>query len=356
MADPAILDEAKRDAFLAKVVGDTSGWGSTVMAALGDRLGLFKDLAACGPATSVQLAARLQLNERYVREWLSGMTAAGYLEYEATGGSFRLPPEHIPVLAQENGLAFFGGAHQFLVGLADVFDQVEGAFRAGGGVTYESYGSDVWDGMERFIGRLHENLLVQQWLPAAPDVQTLLERGVQVADVGCGRGRAVLRLAQAFPNSRFIGYDLFAPSVERVTANAAAAGLSERVSFVCLNAATGLPDRYDVILTTDVVHDAVDPLALLTSIRRALRPNGRYFCMDVNCSEHLEENVGPMASLRYTFSMLYCMTTSLAQGGYGLGTMGLHEAKMQELCAAAGFSRVRRAPIPGLYNIFECEP
>ena len=165
--------------------------------------------------------------------------------------------------------------------------------------------------LERFSAGWFENLLLQQWIPAMPDVRAHLERGADVADVGCGRGRALIKLAQAFPRSRYVGYDVFGPAIEDANANARAAGVTDQVRFEERDISTGLPAEFDVITTFDVVHDAVDPLGLLQSIRRAMRRGGVYVCLDVNCSDKLEENVNPLGALFHGFSMFYCMTTSL---------------------------------------------
>jgi SAM-dependent methyltransferase len=212
----------------------------------------------------------------------------------------------------------------------------------------------MWDGLERFTNMWFENLLTQQWLPAMPDVQAKLERGAQVADVGCGRGRALIKLAQAFPNSRYMGYDVFGPTIERATANARAVGVADRVRFAQRDVSKGLPEQYDVITTFDVVHDAVDPAGLL---RTDGITDGIYVCLDINCSEKLEENSGPLGAMFYGFSVLYCMTTSLAGGGMGLGTLGFHEPKVRELCTEAGFSSVRRVPLDNPFNsLYEIKP
>jgi SAM-dependent methyltransferase len=351
MMNKADIDQANAEAFVGKVLGDTSATFTTILAVIGDRLGLFKDLAANGPATSAELAARVGINERYAREWLGGMATAGYVQYDPAGRRFTLPPEHRPALAQENGPFFFGGVYQMLPAMAGILDQVTEAFRTGGGVPQSVYDPNLWDGMERFTGSWFENLLVQQWIPAMPAVQAKLEAGALVADIGCGRGRALIKLAQAFPNARGIGYDVFGPSIERASANAKAAGVDDRVSFRQLDASKGLPEQYDIITTFDVIHDAIDPLSLLRAIHRALRPDGVYVCLDINCSDKLEENSGPLGAMFHGFSVLYCMTTSLAGGGAGLGTVGFHEAKARELCAEAGFSSIRRLPLENPFNI-----
>src|SRR5215472_5751353 len=350
MTTQQTIDQTKTEAFVGKVLADTAGLAVTVMSSIGDRLGLFKQLAQA-PATSEELAERAQVNERYAREWLSAMASAGYLDYNPAARRFTLPPEHIPVLAQEGGPVFFGGVQEELVGLARPVNQLMQAFRSGGGVPMEAYDPSAWEGLTRFTSGWFENLLVPVWLPAMPEVQAKLERGALVADVGCGQGKALIKLAQTYPQSRYIGYDSFAPSIKQARANALAAGVADRVRFEQRDVSQGLPEQYDVITTFDVVHDAVNPRGLLRAIRNALSPNGRYVCLEINSSDKLEENIGLLGSFFYSVSVLYCMTTSLAGHGEGLGTVGLPESKIRELCAEAEFSNVRRVPMENPFNI-----
>src|ERR1043166_5728430 len=226
------IDEAKPGAFTGRVLGDTAATSTIVLAAIGDRLGLFKDLAAAGPATSEELAARTGTNERYIREWLAAMFAAGYLDYDAETGAYELPPEHAPTLAEEPGPAFFGGVPQELLGTTVRCEQVVDGFRRGGGVALEEFPDDVQTGIARFTTMWHEHLLTQAWLPAVPQAEAMLERGVDVADVGCGQGKALIKLVQTFPQSRYVGYDGLSSNIERARANAAAAGVADRVRFV----------------------------------------------------------------------------------------------------------------------------
>ncbi len=351
------IDQAKTNAFVGKVLADTAGLAVTVMSSIGDRLGLFKTLAGLGPATSEELAERAHVNERYAREWLSAMASAGYLEYEAATRRFTLPPEHVPVLAQEGGPVFFGGVQEEMVGLAGPVNQLMQAFRSGGGVPMEAYDPSTWEGVTRFTSGWFENLLVPVWLPAMPEVQANLERGALVADVGCGQGKALIKLAQTYPQSHFVGYDNFAPSIAQATANAQAAGVADRVRFEHRDVSEGLPEQYDVITTFDVVHDAVNPRGLLRAIRNGLRPGGCYVCLEINSSDKREENIGLLGAFFYSCSVLYCMTTSLAHHGEGLGTAGIPEPKMRELSAEAGFSHVRRVPMENPFNIlYEITP
>jgi 2-polyprenyl-3-methyl-5-hydroxy-6-metoxy-1,4-benzoquinol methylase len=343
MAATQAIDEAAVEAFVGRALGDLGGAMTTLFCALGDRLGLLKALAADGPLSSEDLAARLGLNERYVREWLRGMAAAGYVEFEPDSQRFSLPAEHAPVLAHETGPVFFGGVYQELVGSLAALARVADAFRAGGGTPQEAYPSDFWDGMERFTAGWFENLLLTEWLPAVPQVRAKLEQGAKLADVGCGAGRAVIKLAGAFPNASCSGYDAFEGQLTRARQNAVGAGLGHRIAFERRDvAAVGLPERFDVITTFDVVHDAVDPLALLKAIRAGLEPGGTYLLLEINCADHAHDNQGPIAQVLYGFSLLYCMTSSLAHDGAGLGTCGLPEPRIRSLAAEAGFGTVTR--------------
>ena len=344
------MDESRAQEFTGRVLTDTAAAATVVMAALGDRLGLFKQLAQAGPATSGELASRAGLSERYVREWLDGMRATGYLEFDGAEDRFWLPAEHVPTLASEPGPAFFGGVHQELIGAIQRYDQVAAAFRDGGGVAPADLHPDVWAGTSRFTAQWHQNMLVQQWLPLVPGTTARLSAGARVADVGCGTGQALIALARAFPAVTGTGYDAHPPVIDQARRAAAEAGIADRVSYEVLDAGAGLPGAYDVITTFDVVHDSADPLGLLRSIRDALHPGGRYLCLEINCADPPAANTGPIASLLYGFSLLYCMTTSLAQDGEGLGTLGLPEPKLRQLAGKAGFGEIRRVEMDNPFN------
>jgi 2-polyprenyl-3-methyl-5-hydroxy-6-metoxy-1,4-benzoquinol methylase len=268
-----------------------------------------------------------------------------------------LPPEHAQALAHEGGPTFVGGPYEMLPGMARTFDGLIDAFRRGGGVPQEAYDTTIWEGMQRFTDTWFENQLLQEWIRAVPDVEAKLREGALVADVGCGSGRAVLKLAQAFPKSRFVGYDAFEGQLSRAIANAERAGVGDQVRFELLDVAQGLPEQYDVITTFDVIHDAVDPRGLLRAIRQATKDGGSYVMLEINCADRHEDNIGPLAAMFYGFSVFYCMTTSLAHGGEGLGTCGMPEAKVRELCAEAGFGSVTRLPVENPFNvIYEAKP
>lgn len=351
------IDEAKLEAFMGKVIGDVSGTMVTLFCSIGDRLGLFRTLVDEGPLTAEELADRAGIDGRYSAEWLRGLAAAGYLEREPDSDRYVLPAEHAPALAQEGGPMFVGGCYEMIPGIARTFESLVGAFRTGGGVAQADYDPSIWAGMQRFSDTWFENHLLQEWLPAVPHLQAKLERGAVLADVGCGAGRAILKLAEAFPSSSFVGYDAFEGQLERAHANAQAAGLGDRVRFEQLDVSKGLPDTYDIVTTFDVIHDAANPRGLVEAIRAGTKPDGSYLMLEINCADRHEDNVGPLAAMFYGISVFYCMTTSLANGGEGLGTCGMPEAKVRELCTAAGFSAVERLPIEDPFNaVYEARP
>lgn len=344
------VDQAKVEEFVGQVLGDVAGLMNTRLATLGDRLGLWKDLAANGPATSAALADRAGIVERYAREWLAGMHAAGYLDYEPDGGTYALPAHALPVLAEEGRPMFFGGTFQMIQGTATIFEQLCDAFRDGGGIPQSGFGHDLYQGIQRFTDGWFEHELVPAWLPLLPDVAAKLAAGCDVADVGTGAGKALIALARQYPGSRYVGYEVFEPQAELARRNIDAAGLTDRVRIEVVDPDADLPDTFDVITTFDVIHDSVDPAGLLAKIRRALRPDGRYVCLDVNASHKPEENVGPLAALFYGMSIHYCMTTSLAHGGTGLGTCGFNPHVAERMCAEAGFGTFRRVEMENPFN------
>ena len=355
-AETQALDQTKVEQFMGKTLGDAAGLFASVMAIVGDRLGLFAALADCGPASAAELAERAGVDQRYALEWLRGMYAAGSLELDGDG-RFVLPAEHAQVLAADGGPFFMGGAFELTYGYLQPIDRLIEAFRSGGGVPQSAYPQETWDGMCRFSRPFYRNLLVQQWLPAFNGLAERLEQGARWADVGCGAGEALIALGQAFPNSTFVGYDQFERQLDLAARSAKDAGVEDRVRFELLDAARGIPERFDVISTFDVVHDATDPDGLVKAIHGALAEGGVYVLQEINSGDDPAENVGPLATLLYGCSLLYCMTTSLAHGGHGLGTCGLPPARVQELCSRAGFSQARRVPIEDPFNVlYEVRP
>lgn len=349
-------DSAAVEMFADRIVADAAATTTTALATIGDRLGLWRALAYGEPASAAELAARTSVVERYAQEWCAAMTAAGYLRYEPATRRFTLPPEHAAVLADEHQPAFLGGLQQLTRGMLSALDGVENAFRDGGGVSIDAYGEQFWSGLERLTGVAFDHLLVQEWIPAIPGLDGRLREGALVADVGCGTGRALIRLAQAFPASRFHGFDVHGPAVEHAAAAAEQAGVADRVSFRQLDAIAGLPERYDAVTTFDVVHDSREPRGLVEAIREALSPDGVYLILEIACHDRLEDEAGPIGTLLYGYSLLHCMTTSLAAGGAGLGTCGLPESRLRQVCLEAGFTSLRCVAEDPFDRLYEVRP
>jgi SAM-dependent methyltransferase len=344
--DTIAADEAVIETFMERIVGDYAGANAFFMGAIGDRLGLFTDLASNGPATSGELAERTGLAERYLREWLGGMAAAGYLTYEAATTRYALPSEHAPVLAEEAGPWFLGAAFfDFSTNFGDTFHMLLEGFRTGEGVPQAAHGAEVAHSIDRFTAPWYESMLVPHWLPQIPDVSSRLEAGGEVCDVGCGQGRALVKLAEAFPTCTFTGFDVYGPAIESAERRAKEAGVDDRVRFDRRDVARGLPGEYDVITTFDVLHDSVDPTALLGAIHAALKPDGRHLCLEINCADRPEDNIGPFGTIFYGLSLAYCLPVSMTDDGAGLGTLGLPQSKLTELANGVGFTEVTRAPI-----------
>lgn len=347
--------EEETQAFSQKAFADVLGFANVCMCVLGDRLGLFKDLAMNGPATSAELAARTGIVERYGREWLSQMACAQYLMYDPTNRRFSLPPGHAPTLAREGGSDFLGGLYQNFQSIEKgLFGKLLRVFREGGGIAYSEYDENFWDGQDRFTISNIKHTLIQKYIPAMPEVKAALERGMLVADVGCGRGGTLLLLTEAFPRSRFVGYDSLAPNIEKAQANSQAAGVTERLRYVCMDASHGLPERYDLILSFDVLHHATNVVAFLNSIHRSLNPGGIYVCQEAACADTLEENIGPGGAMLYASGVLACVPQVLSEGNETVGPAGLSFSRMKALCSQAGFTEMRLVPLEHAEaNIYE---
>lgn len=357
MATTTEPDREKVKAFAGQILSDIGTAVQGALSYIGDKLGMFKAMAAAdAPVTVEELAYKTGLNARYLREWLGAMTAARYVDYDPATARYFLPPEHAAVLADENNPFFLGGFIQQSVPLISVAPRVAEAFRTGGGVAQAAYPPELFEAMERTSAAIYKHQLIRRWLPAMPQVEEKLRAGGAALDVGCGSGRAAITIAQAFANARVFGFDAHAGSIERARANARAAGVGDRVKFEVVDCAQLPAHEFDFIATFDVVHDSVDPLGLMTSIRNALTSDGTYLLVEMNVSPNVNENINPLGKLMYSASTLYCLTTSLAHGGAGIGAL-MGEPKARELAARAGFLSFRRLPIRDPFSaLFELRP
>jgi 2-polyprenyl-3-methyl-5-hydroxy-6-metoxy-1,4-benzoquinol methylase len=343
------LDEQRLFAFSARLLDDMAGAMIGVLCALGDRLGLFTALAA-GPVDAVELARRAEVDERYARDWLAALAARGYIEYEPGSARYSLPPEHAASVAHAGSPLFMGGAFEQLPGMVRVFEQVADAFRTGDGVPSATYGDQMRRAMERTSAGWFDHQLVQAWLAGIPGLTGALEAGAAVADIGCASGRALISIARAFPASRFTGFDIDQTAIAHARANAECDGVADRVSFQVHDVTAGVPGRYDLITMFDTLHDMPRPLEVARRVRTALRPDGTFLLLELQSSERTEDNVGPVAALLYSTSVMYCIPTSVAGGADGLGTLGLPEPRVRALLGAAEFSAVERIPVQSPFH------
>jgi SAM-dependent methyltransferase len=338
------FDADRAEAFAERMLDLLNGGALVMMISIGHRTGLFDELADGEALTSGELAQAAGLEERYVREWLGAMTTGRIVEHDAETGRFRLPAEHAAWLSRAASPDNLAVTAQFLPILASVEDDVVQRFREGGGVPYERFGR-FHEVMAEDSGQTVLSVLFSHILPLVPEAQERLEEGASLVDLGCGRGRALLQLAERFPRSRFVGIDLSPEAIGFARDRAAERGLAN-VEFEVRDLRSfdedAPPEAHDLATTFDAVHDQPAPLALLRGIRRTLKGDGVYLMQDIAASSHLHENLDhPAGPLMYTISTMHCMTVSLAQGGEGLGTMW-GDQKARELLAEAGFGSVER--------------
>lgn len=338
----ATYDAPKAEAFSGRLLDALNAGAFCLMASIGHRTGLFDAMRGAPPLTSAALAERAGLHERYVREWLGAMVTARVVEVDPAGGTFTLPPEHAAFLTRAAGADNVGVFTQYIALLGGVEDDIVECFRHGGGVPYERF-PRFHEVMAEDSGQSVLSSLESHILPLVPEMATRLARGIQVLDVGCGRGRVLLRLAELFPASRFVGVDLSAEAVAGARAEAGARGLTN-VEFAAADLGdfdeTAQPDAFDLVTTFDAVHDQARPLNVLRGIHRTLRADGLYLMQDIKGSSHVHGNLGhPIGTFLYTVSCMHCMTVSLAQGGEGLGAMW-GEERTREYLGRAGFRSV----------------
>ena len=333
------LDRERSAAFMTNMTQIMNGGALALMCSIGHKTGLFDAMATLEPSTSAEIAAAAELDERYVREWLSAMTAGSVIDHDAEAGTFHLPPEHAGLLTRAAGPLNLTTYCQYVSLLGEVEDEIVDSFRNGGGVPYDRY-PKFQTLMAESSGQRLATALIPQIVPLLPGGHERLSAGVDLADVGCGSGRALNMLAAEFPSSNFVGFDIAEGALAQAGSDAAAAG-NTNVTFEQRDAANlDEHERFDLITSFDAVHDQAHPDAMLAGIYAALRPGGTYLCVEPKASSHLHENVElPMAPMMYTISTMHCMTVSLAYGGEGLGTAWGEQLAMEKL-TAAGFVEI----------------
>ena len=317
-----------------------------LLVSVGHRTGLFDVMSSLPAATSAEIASAADLNERYVREWLAAMTTGGIVDHDAAAETFELPAERAAWLTRAAGPDNLAMQAQYVALMALVEDQIVDCFHHGGGVPYSEF-PKFQRLMAEDSGAVHDATLLDITLPLVPDLIERLRDGIDVADVGCGSGHAINLMAEAFPQSRFVGFDLSDDGLAAARTEAAEKGLTNASFEERDAAALDETARFDLITSFDAVHDQARPDLMLAGIAQALRPDGVYLCVDVGASSTLAENVDhPLGPFLYTISCMHCMTVSLAYDGMGLGTMW-GEQKARAMLRDAGFAKIETEKVVG---------
>ncbi|ETZ31110.1 class I SAM-dependent methyltransferase [Mycobacterium intracellulare] len=330
--------------FTERIAATLDGASLTILLSIGHQTGLLDTMAGLPPSTSAQIADAAGLDERYVREWLGGMTTGRVVEYDADTATYSLPAHRAGVLTRAAGAQNLAVVAQFLPLLGEVEQKIIGCFRAGGGLPYSEF-PRFHQLMAEESGAMYDASLVDVVLPLVDGLVERLRTGADVADFGCGSGHAVNVMAQAFPASRFTGIDFSEQAIATGIREAADRGLTNATFESHDLSELDKPEAYDVITVFDAIHDQARPARVLENIYRALRPGGVLLMADIKASSRLEENVGvPMSTYLYTTSLMHCMTVSLALDGAGLGTAWGTQLAVAML-GDAGFDDVRVAEI-----------
>ncbi len=337
------IDQAELDAFMGRFVGDLGATLSAALVVIGDRLGLYRAMAGAAPVTAEELAKRTSTDARYVREWLSNQAAGGYVAYDPETDRFHLTPEQTLALADEHSPAFIPGAFQLATALVKDEETIGHAFSTGEGVGWHQHHHDLFAGTERFFRPGYSANLVASWIPALDGVQARLEAGALVADVGCGHGSSTLLMAEAFPASRFTGFDYHEASIEHARGAATEAGLADRATFEVASAKAYPGEGYDLVTMFDCLHDMGDPVGAAEHVRSTLRPDGTWMIVEPYAGDRLQDNLTAVGRVFYGASTLVCTPASRDQEvGLALGAQA-GEARLREVLSAGGFTHVRRA-------------
>ena len=349
------LDLNRLNAFVGQFVTDLGAAVHAGMVVIGEKLGLYKALAA-EPMTSAQLAAKAKTDERYTREWLSSQAAGGYITYDAATGKFSLNAEQAFTLANEDSPAYLPGAFELALGSLAAVPRITEAFRSGAGMGWHEHADGVYHGCEKFFRPGYAANLVPSWIPALSDVKGKLEAGARVADVGCGKGASIILMAQAFPNSKFFGFDYHDKSIEAARESAKRNGVADRVTFQ-VAAAKDFPGKdYDFVAFFDCLHDMGDPVGAATHVRKSLAKDGTWMIVEPFANDQLKDNLNPVGRVYYSFSTLLCTPCSRSQEvALCLGAQA-GESRIREVVTKAGFDRFRRATETPFNIVYEARP
>lgn len=350
------LDMAKLEAFVGRAVTEAAITLSSALVLIGDKLGLYKAMAGSEPLTSTELAARTNTTERYVREWLINQASGGFIDYDPATQRYSMSPEYAIALTDESSPAFVIGLFQSAVAISRAEPRIMEAFRSGNGMPWGDHDSDLFQGTQRVFRPGYATNLVSNWLPALEGVSAKLEAGATVADVGCGIGISTIIMAQAYPRSRFVGFDFHAPSIERARQEAVKAGVADRVTFEVKKANEYPGTNYDLIAFFDCLHDMGNPIEVVKRARQAIASDGTLLLVEPMAGDKVEDNFNPVGRFFSAASTMCCTPNSIAGGGNpSLGAVAT-EQQIREVVLAGGFNSFRRAMATPFNRLFEARP
>jgi len=348
------IDESKLNEFLGKAVGDLGAAMSAALLLVGDRLGLYKELAK-GPLNSSELAKRTGTNERYVREWLGNQGAGGYVQYHAPTNKWSLSPEQALCLADPKGPVDLPGAYYIVEATFHALGRTLENFKTGRGMEWGEHHACLFHGTERFFRAGYNANLITSWLPALDGVVEKLKAGAQVADVGCGHGASTVLMAKTYPNSTFIGYDYHADSIRTARERAAAAGAAN-ARFEVSDAVSYPGQGFDLIAFFDCLHDMGDPIGVSRHARRALKEDGTAMIVEPFANDNLQDNLNAVGRVMYGASAQICVPVSLARNGPALGAQAGEQRLREVVVTGGGFGKFRRATETPFNLVLEARP
>ena len=348
----ATIDQERLDAFMGRVVGELGATFNAVLVGLGDRLGLYAAMRDGEPVTPEELARRTGTYERLVREWLNAQAAGGFVDYDADDDTYRLAPEQAFALLDLD----LPGAFRLITSTVRDEDGILDAFRSGRGYGWHEHDHGLFEGTERFFRPGYQANLVTAWLPALEGVEAKLRAGARVADLGCGHGSSTILMAQAYPESTFVGTDYHAGSIDAARERAREAGVGDRVRFEVADAEGLTGGPYDVVTLFDCLHDMGDPTAAARAIRERLAPDGTLMVVEPRAGDRVEDNLNPVGRLYYCASTTICTPASLSQPGRAALGAQAGESRLSAVLRAAGFGHVRRAAETPFNMVLEARP
>ncbi len=353
----------RTSALVERLFQDAAGALELYTVYLGERLGLYRALAEGGPATSAELAERTGTTERYVREWLEHHASSGILDVDDPAAAplerrYRLPPEHVPVLADPDDVHYEAYRGVEIVRAARPLPDLLEAFRNGGAPAPLAWGPE---GRAEPNRALFLQLLGTEWLPAIPEVDGRLRADppARVADAGCGAGWSSIGMAMAYPTITVDGFDLDAEVIATARRHAEESGVADRVRFWVGDASRstgapprgspdpsdpGLSGRYDLVTILEALHDMPRPVQALQRARAMLAEGGSVLVADELVGDQFAAPGPETERYHYGWSVVDCLPAVMGDPMTSATGAVMRPATLRGYATQAGFRRVEVLP------------